>query len=90
MGGSCAPGVSGCFSCIIGEILRKLHSASATRAWAAVAKESYAYELGVDSPEVEEAERVLSDPTAHPAWGTRQRLAVGDTRGVVANMALGA
>ncbi|KAL1736883.1 hypothetical protein EV714DRAFT_279392 [Schizophyllum commune] len=62
--------------------------ASATRAWAALAREWYAYELGVDSPEVEEAERVLSDPTAHPAWGTRQRLAVGDTRGLVANMAV--
>ena len=55
-----------------------------------MAKEWYAYELGADSPEVEEAERVLSDPTAHPAWGTRQRLAVGDTRRLVANMALGA
>ena len=48
-----------------------------------MAKEWYAYELGVDSPEVDEVERVLSDPTAHPAWGTRQRLAVGGTQAPV-------
>ncbi|KAL1742041.1 hypothetical protein HDZ31DRAFT_44110, partial [Schizophyllum fasciatum] len=58
------------------------HDARAARAWAALAGEWYAYEVGADSAEAAEAARVLADPRAHPAWGTRQRLAVGDTRGL--------
>ncbi|KAL1711292.1 hypothetical protein EV715DRAFT_298322 [Schizophyllum commune] len=47
---------------------------SATRAWAALAREWYAYELGVDSAGVEEAEGVLSDPTARPRPSPQSRL----------------
>ncbi|TRM61145.1 hypothetical protein BD626DRAFT_406364 [Schizophyllum amplum] len=58
------------------------HDERAARSWAALAKQWYTYELGADSAEVEETMRIMADPTSHPAWGTRQRLSVGDTRGL--------
>lgn len=49
----------------------------ATRAWAEVASEWYGYELGGDSPQVEEMRRVVAEPMLHGMWGQRQRELVG-------------
>ncbi|KAF9013373.1 hypothetical protein BDQ17DRAFT_1488421 [Cyathus striatus] len=50
---------------------------SATMKWAQLAVKWYTYEIGGDTEEVAEMQRVLSHPEVHPTWGTRERTVVG-------------
>jgi hypothetical protein len=54
-----------------------MFSASAARLWAQLAVKWYTYELGTDSELATEAKKTAVLPEEHPAWGTRDPLAVG-------------
>ncbi|KAF8584696.1 SET domain-containing protein [Ramaria rubella] len=49
----------------------------AAQQWADLAVEWYSYEFGYDSKEAERMRVLGSDPSKHPAWGTREELNVG-------------
>ena len=57
--------------------LTLLNSENATKAWALLARQWYAIELGEDSEQVEEMSRVSVDPRGHKSWGTREPMVVG-------------
>ena len=42
-----------------------------------MAVEWFSYEIGADTPQVEEMKMVMVRPQSYRAWGTRQVLAVG-------------
>ncbi|KAF6757576.1 hypothetical protein DFP72DRAFT_891568 [Ephemerocybe angulata] len=54
--------------------------ADAVRKWGELAKEWYRYELGEGNEHLQFIERVLARPDMHPAWGSRELLAVGGPR----------
>ncbi|KAG5728618.1 SET domain-containing protein 5 [Termitomyces sp. T112] len=51
--------------------------AVATSEWAELAIEWYAYELGYDSDQVRDMDRIAIDPRSHPEWGTREVQRIG-------------
>lgn len=59
------------------EIAAAHHDEKSARLWADLAAEWYSYELGYDSIEAARVRLISSDPTKHPAWGTREELLVG-------------
>ncbi|KAI0632196.1 hypothetical protein C8Q77DRAFT_1060385 [Trametes polyzona] len=50
--------------------------ASAVREWARLAQTWYSYELGGDSAQAQEMERIAAGPRSHSAWGIRAHEAV--------------
>ncbi|KAF8208655.1 hypothetical protein K438DRAFT_2068491 [Mycena galopus ATCC 62051] len=51
--------------------------ARAARLWGELAVKWYTYEVGANSALVLDTEKTASRPEAHPAWGSREPLAVG-------------
>ncbi|KAI3603049.1 set domain-containing protein 5 [Moniliophthora roreri] len=51
--------------------------APAAQEWASLAVKWYSYEVGLDSPQVEDLKRYITNPRSHRAWGTREEMRVG-------------
>lgn len=52
-------------------------SAESAQQWAQLARKWYSFELGSDSEQAREMERIVAEPRSHLVWGNKKHQNVG-------------